>query len=76
MGVKCQATVKCQAIAWHLTPISNCHCIQDLGGFGCVLLGQNRPSNTQQTLHKNNKNDGGGNNKKNIFLVAPAILPK
>eukprot|EP00957_Ditylum_brightwellii_P133536 10181365-Ditylum_brightwellii.AAC.1 len=66
MGVKSQAT------GWQLTPISNCHCVRELGGFCCVLMGQNRPSNTQQALHKNDKNNGGGNNKKNIFLVAPA----
>eukprot|EP00957_Ditylum_brightwellii_P069706 5293534-Ditylum_brightwellii.AAC.1 len=70
MGVNFQAT------AWQLTPISNCHCAWDLGRFCCVLLGQNRPSNTQQALHKNNENGSGSNNKKNIFLVAPATLPK
>eukprot|EP00957_Ditylum_brightwellii_P034833 2639464-Ditylum_brightwellii.AAC.1 len=70
MGVNCQAT------AWQLTPISNCRRVWDLCGFCCVLLGQNRPSNPQQALHENDKNNGGSNNKKNIFLVAPATLPK
>eukprot|EP00957_Ditylum_brightwellii_P067725 5141267-Ditylum_brightwellii.AAC.1 len=72
--------VNCQAPAWQLTPISNCHCVRDLGEFCCVLLGQNGPSSTQQALlffHKNDKNDSGGNDKKNIFLVAPATpLPQ
>eukprot|EP00957_Ditylum_brightwellii_P062703 4758793-Ditylum_brightwellii.AAC.1 len=70
MGVNFQAT------AWQLTPISYCCCVWDLGGFCCELLGQNRTSNTQQALHEHNQNDGGGNDKKNIFLVAPATLPK
>eukprot|EP00957_Ditylum_brightwellii_P053855 4080102-Ditylum_brightwellii.AAC.1 len=70
MGVNCQAT------AWQLTPISYCHCVQDLGGLCCVLLGQNRLSNTQQAFHKNDENNGGGDNKKNILFVAPANPPK
>eukprot|EP00957_Ditylum_brightwellii_P115440 8804669-Ditylum_brightwellii.AAC.1 len=73
MGVNCQATA-CQ-----LTPISNGRCVWDLDGFCCVLLGQNRPSNTQHAssfFHKNNKNNGGGDNKKNTLFVAPATSPK
>eukprot|EP00957_Ditylum_brightwellii_P036881 2792918-Ditylum_brightwellii.AAC.1 len=68
MGINCQAT------AWQLTPISNGCCVWDLGWFCCELLGQNRPSNTQHALlffHKNDKNDGGGDNKTNILFVAP-----
>eukprot|EP00957_Ditylum_brightwellii_P104366 7948424-Ditylum_brightwellii.AAC.1 len=73
MGVNCQAT------AWQLTPISNGRCVWDLGRFCCVLLDQNRPSNTQQALlyfDKNDKNKGGGDDKKNILFVAPATTPK
>eukprot|EP00957_Ditylum_brightwellii_P116318 8872306-Ditylum_brightwellii.AAC.1 len=73
MGVNCQAT------AWQLTSISNGHCVQDLGRFCCVLLGQNRPSNTQHAssyFDKNDENDGGGDDKKNILFVAPATTPK
>eukprot|EP00957_Ditylum_brightwellii_P136887 10439532-Ditylum_brightwellii.AAC.1 len=69
MGVNCQTT------AWQLTLISNGCCVRGLGGFCCVMLGQNRPSNTQQAslfFHKNNKNNGGSDNKKNILFVAPS----
>eukprot|EP00957_Ditylum_brightwellii_P063794 4840887-Ditylum_brightwellii.AAC.1 len=69
MGVNCQTT------AWQLTPICNSHSVWDLGGFCCVFLGQNRHSNTQQALSfflKNNKNDSGGDNKKNILFIDPA----
>eukprot|EP00957_Ditylum_brightwellii_P089442 6810998-Ditylum_brightwellii.AAC.1 len=69
MGVNCQAT------AWQLTPMSNCHCVPDLGGFCYVLLGQSRPSNTQQAPLFFHKNNGGGNDKKNIVFVTPATSP-
>eukprot|EP00957_Ditylum_brightwellii_P209383 15361535-Ditylum_brightwellii.AAC.1 len=69
MGVNCQATT------WQLTTISNCCCVQDLGGFCCVLLGQNRPSNTQHALSFFHENNSGSNNKKNIFPVVPATSP-
>eukprot|EP00957_Ditylum_brightwellii_P051576 3911373-Ditylum_brightwellii.AAC.1 len=72
MGVNCQAT------AWQLTPISNGCCVRDLGGFCCVLLGQDIPSNTQHALsffHEKDKNNSGGDDKKNILFVAPATPP-
>eukprot|EP00957_Ditylum_brightwellii_P195860 14922524-Ditylum_brightwellii.AAC.1 len=71
--------VNCHATAWQLTPISNCHWVRDLGGLCCVLLGQNRPSNTQQApsfLHKNDKNNGGGDNNKNILFVEIPATPQ
>eukprot|EP00957_Ditylum_brightwellii_P188528 14352884-Ditylum_brightwellii.AAC.1 len=64
--------VNCQAVAWQLTPISNCCYVQGLCGFCCVLLDQNRPSNIQQAPLFFHKNNGGGNNKKNILFVALA----
>eukprot|EP00957_Ditylum_brightwellii_P114950 8766843-Ditylum_brightwellii.AAC.1 len=64
--------VKCQAKAWQLTPISNCYWVWYLGGFCCVLLGQNRPSNTQQAPLFFHKNNGGSNGKKNILFVTSA----
>eukprot|EP00957_Ditylum_brightwellii_P049974 3788392-Ditylum_brightwellii.AAC.1 len=70
MGVNCQAT------AWQLTPIGDCHCDRDLGGFCCVLLSQNRPSNTQQAPLFFHKNDNGGNDKKVFLFVVPATSPK
>eukprot|EP00957_Ditylum_brightwellii_P188730 14366369-Ditylum_brightwellii.AAC.1 len=66
MGVNSQAT------AWQLTPIGDCRCVRDLGGFCCMLLGQSRPINTQQALLFFHKNNGGGDNKKNILFVAPS----
>eukprot|EP00957_Ditylum_brightwellii_P074823 5686403-Ditylum_brightwellii.AAC.1 len=62
----------CQATAWQLTPISNSRCVLDLGGFCCVLLGQNKPSKTQQASLFFHKNNDGSDNKKNILFVAPA----
>eukprot|EP00957_Ditylum_brightwellii_P043929 3332800-Ditylum_brightwellii.AAC.1 len=69
MGVNSQAT------AWQLTPRSNCRRVRDLGELSCVLLGQNRPSNTQQAPSFFCKNSGGDNDKKTILFVAPATTP-
>eukprot|EP00957_Ditylum_brightwellii_P136019 10372682-Ditylum_brightwellii.AAC.1 len=70
MGVNCQAT------AWQLTSISNYHCIQDLGGFFCVLLGQNRPSNTQQALHEITKMTVATTTRKISFLLPQPPSPR
>eukprot|EP00957_Ditylum_brightwellii_P162945 12407579-Ditylum_brightwellii.AAC.1 len=70
MGVNCQAT------AWQFTFIGNDCCFWDLGGFCYVLLGQNRPSNTQHALSFFHENNDGGNDKKNILFVAPATPSK
>eukprot|EP00957_Ditylum_brightwellii_P063652 4831541-Ditylum_brightwellii.AAC.1 len=69
MGVNCQAT------AWQLTPYVT-HCVQDLGRFCCVSLGQNRLSNTQQALLFFHKNNSGRDNNKNIFFVEIPVTPK
>eukprot|EP00957_Ditylum_brightwellii_P015056 1136073-Ditylum_brightwellii.AAC.1 len=71
--------VNCQAAAWQLTPISNCCWVRDLVGLCCVLLGQNRPNNTQQApsfFHKNDKNDSGRGNNKNILSVEIPATPQ
>eukprot|EP00957_Ditylum_brightwellii_P153695 11697620-Ditylum_brightwellii.AAC.1 len=70
--------VNCQEAAWQLTAISNCCWVRDLGGLCCVLLCQNRPSNTQQApllFHEDDKKDSGRDNNNNIlFVEIPATL--
>eukprot|EP00957_Ditylum_brightwellii_P137894 10513418-Ditylum_brightwellii.AAC.1 len=40
-----------------------------------LSVDSHRPSNIQQALSFFHKNDGGGDNKKNILFVAPASPP-